>query len=197
MRHRKIGRKLGRSSSHRQAMLRNLARSLVLTLGDSELDMNNAKVKGRVTTTLHKAKEVRRLIERSITLACQALPHLEAAERHATGAERGTDEWKRWRNSDRWRQWAEEMSPVVATRRRLLRMLGDKRAVQILFSELAPRFAGRKGGYTRVLKLSGPRLGDSGRRAILEFVGVHDRIVARSEKPAFESSDAEPAGAGT
>jgi large subunit ribosomal protein L17 len=193
MRHRKLGRKLGRSSSHRHAMLRNLASSLFLTERDAEFDSNKPKVKGRITTTLHKAKEVRRLVERCITMACRSLPHKEAADQLLTSAERGSDEWKKWRSSDQWRQWAQAMSPVVATRRRLLQLLGDKQAVSILFSEIAPRFASRSGGYTRVLRLSRPRLGDAGARAILEFVGVHDRVVARSEKPAFESAAAPPA----
>jgi len=55
---------------------------------------------------------------------------------------------------------------------------------------VAPRFAERDGGYTRVLKLAKPRLGDSGARAILEFVGVRDRKVERSEKPSFSDEPA-------
>jgi large subunit ribosomal protein L17 len=68
-------------------------------------------------------------------------------------------------------------------------MLGDKQAVRILFADIAPRFADRTGGYTRVLKLPKPRLGDAGARAIVEFVGVHDRVVARSQKPAFDGEE--------
>ena len=40
---------------------------------------------------------------------------------------------------------------------------------------MGPRFADRPGGYTRVLRLAKPRLGDAGIRAILEFVGTHER----------------------
>lgn len=187
MRHRRLGRKLGRSSSHRHAMMRNLASSLFLTERDAELDDQKPKVKGRIITTLPKAKEVRSLVERCITIARKSLEHAQRAEEFATTAERGTDEWKRWRGSDQWRKWSQAIAPVIAARRRLLRMLGDKQAVRVLYDEVAPRFAGRNGGYTRVLKLAKPRLGDAGARAILEFVGVHDRIVARSEKPTFES----------
>ena len=70
-----------------------------------------------------------------------------------------------------------------------MQLLGDKQAVQVLFDEVAPRFLDRPGGYTRILKLATPRLGDAGARAIIEFVGVHDRIVAKSEKPAFGGQD--------
>jgi large subunit ribosomal protein L17 len=185
MRHRRKGRRLGRSSSHRRAMLRNLASSLFLTERDAELDENAPKVKGRVVTTLQKAKEVRPLVERCITIARRSLQHQERAEQFATEAERGSEEWKQWRGSDRWREWNSAMAPTVAARRRALQLLGDKQAVRILFAEVAPRFVDRPGGYTRVLKLAKPRLGDAGDRAILEFVGVHDRVVQRSQRPSF------------
>ena len=77
---------------------------------------------------------------------------------------------------------------MVAARRRTLRLLGDKEAVRILFADVAPRFVDRPGGYTRILKLAKPRLGDAGTRAILEFVGVHDRVRQRSQKPSFEAA---------
>ena len=53
----------------------------------------------------------------------------------------------------------------------MIQLLGDKQATRILFEVVAPRFVDRPGGYTRILKLSKPRLGDAGQRAILEFVG--------------------------
>jgi large subunit ribosomal protein L17 len=65
-------------------------------------------------------------------------------------------------------------------------MIGDKKAVRVLFEEVAPRFEERDGGYTRILRLAKPRLGDAGTRAILEFVGEHDRVRQVSERPAFE-----------
>jgi len=187
MRHRKKGRHLGRTSSHRQAMFKNMASSLILTERDAELDDNKPAVKGREVTTLQKAKEVRPLVERCVTLARRALPHLEAADKLASKADRGSAEWKAWRSSPQWRQWADTIAPALALRRRALQMLGDKQAVSILFSQLGPRFADRPGGYTRILKLAKPRLGDAGDRAILEFVGVRDREAKKSERPAFES----------
>jgi large subunit ribosomal protein L17 len=191
MRHRKRGRTLGRSSSHRRALLRNLASALFLTERDSELEENAPKVKGRIITTLPKAKEVRPLVERCVTMARRAIEHEDAARQFATSAPRNSDEWKRWRKSPQWRQWAQARAPVVALRRRALQLLGDKRAVGVLFAEIGPRFQDRPGGYTRILRLANPRLGDAGTRAILEFVGTHDRVVTRAERPAF--SDTEPA----
>ena len=85
------------------------------------------------------------------------------------------------------------MSPALAARRRVLRLLGDQQAVQVLFDEIAPRFADRPGGYTRVLKLATPRLGDAGARAILEFVGQHDRVAQTATRPAFEDDQPSPA----
>lgn len=70
-----------------------------------------------------------------------------------------------------------------------MRLLGDKQAVEVLFEEIGPRFADRDGGYTRILKLAEPRLGDAGARAILEFVGAHDRVRQMSEKPAFDDDE--------
>ncbi len=189
MRHRKKGRRLGRSSSHRKAMLRNLASSLFLTERDAELDDNAPKVKGRVVTTLHKAKEVRPLVERCITIARRSLAHQAAAEEFESSDERGTDAWKSWRQSDQWQQWNARIAPVVAARRRALQLLGDKQAVQLLFKEIAPRFVERPGGYTRILKLASPRLGDAGPQVVLEFVGVHDRVRTELTRPAFDDLD--------
>ena len=190
MRHRKKGRHLGRTSSHRKALLRNMASSLFLTERDAELDANQPKVKGRIVTTLEKAKEVRPMVERCITIARRSLPHTEAAQQFATTAERGSEEWKAWRNSDQWKQWNQAIAPAVAARWHAVRLLGDKQAVRILFNTIAPRFADRPGGYTRVLKLAKPRLGDAGKRAILELVGVRDRAAQPSQRPAFDEDQA-------
>jgi large subunit ribosomal protein L17 len=77
----------------------------------------------------------------------------------------------------------------------LQQLLGDKQAVTVLLSTVAPRYRERRGGYTRIVKLAKPRLGDAGPRAILEFVGVRDRVVARAEKPAFSDESTEAASA--
>jgi len=57
----------------------------------------------------------------------------------------------------------------VNARRLVAQRLGDNQVVQRLFDEIAPRFASRNGGYTRVLKL-GPRMGDSAEMVLLELV---------------------------
>jgi large subunit ribosomal protein L17 len=194
MRHRKRGRVLGRSPSHRKAMFKNLASALFLTERQAEAEDNEPKVKGRIVTTLPKAKEIRPLVEKCITLACSALEHADEAKQYATDASRNSEDWKAWRRGEQWQKWAAAMAPAVAARRRLITMLGDKKAVTVLLAEVAPRFRDRKGGYTRIVRLAKPRLGDAGTRAILEFVGVRDRQVQRAERPAF-SDEAETASA--
>ncbi len=200
MRHRRRGRHLGRSSSHRKAMLRNLACSLLLTERDSDFydglfqadgktQVNPPKHKGRIVTTLHKAKEVRPLVEKCITIAKKALPHEDRAAEFATDEDRNSDGWHTWRKSDDYQKWNEAMAPAVAARRRVFSILRDKEAVEILFEEVAPRFTDRPGGYTRILKLAKPRLGDAGMQAILEFVGKNDRVRAESAKPEFVSDE--------
>ncbi len=61
--------------------------------------------------------------------------------------------------------------------------------MNILFEEIAPRFADRDGGYTRVLRLPQPRLGDAGTRAILEFVGKNDRVRKKAVRPSFDTDE--------
>jgi len=191
MRHRRRGRKLGRNPNHQRALLRSLASALILTERDAEDDPNTPKVKGRIVTTLPKAKEVRPLVERCITIARRALPQQEAADELKTEAPRNSDKWRAWRHGDRWQAWTRAVAPVLAARRRVLRLLGNKQAMQIVFDDLAPRFADRPGGYTRIMQLAKARRGDAGAQAILEFVGVRDRVRKRAEKPAFEAEPEE------
>src|SRR5689334_15033013 len=105
MRHRRRGRTLGRAPAHQRALLRNLASALFLTERDAELDDNKPKVKGRIITTLEKAKEVRPLVERCITIARNALPAQQAAEQFGTTAARNTEAWKNWRKSEQYQKW--------------------------------------------------------------------------------------------
>lgn len=192
MRHRRKGRVLGRSPSHQRALLRNLASALFLTEQDSDdyLDPAQApKVKGRIITTLEKAKEVRPLVERCITLARRSNEQRRGAEQFGTKAARNSEEWKAWRKSDRYKQWVKGVAPSVVLRRRLNVMLGDKKAVAVLIDSVASRFDGRPGGYTRIMRLAKPRLGDAGTRAVLEFVGVRDRTEKAAPAPAFEGGD--------
>lgn len=153
---------------------------------DGKTKVNPPTHKGRIITTIQKAKEVKPLVEKCITIACKAIPHQREAEKFATSAERNTSEWKSWRESDNHKKWVAAIAPAVNARRRVFSLLRDKEAVTILFDDVAPRFESRPGGYTRVMRLAKPRLGDNGTRAILEFVGKHDRVAAASApKPSF------------
>ena len=193
MRHRKRGRRLGRSSSHRKAMLRNMATGLFLTEREpDEFDGNAPKVAGRIVTTLHKAKEVRSLVEKCITIARRSLPYQESAREFEIDAPRNTEAWNEWRKSDRWQKWVECRGPVVTAKRRVFAMLRDKDAVNICFDVVAPRFVDRPGGYTRVLHLATVRLGDAGKQAILEFVGKNDRRAAEPMRPEFAAPESDP-----
>ncbi|MCH2128646.1 MAG: 50S ribosomal protein L17 [Pirellulaceae bacterium] len=189
MRHRRKGRTLGRAPSHRKSLLRNMASALILTERDAEFDPNPPKVPGRIVTTLEKAKEVRPLVEKCVTIARRSLEAQRRAAELASTEERDSEAWRVWRKSDAWKEWVDAQAPVVAARRRVHQLLQDKEAVSILFDTIAPRFEDRPGGYTRVLRLPKPRLGDGGTQAILEFVGIHDRTVVKSEKPAFATDD--------
>ena len=190
MRHLNKGRKLGRNPNHQRALLKNLVISILMTERDpDETEENKPKVRGRIVTTLPKAKEVRPLLEKCVTIAKKAQKHIKAAEEFGTNASRNSTEWKRWRESETWQNWNKTIAPALAARRRVMQLIGNnKEAVSILFDVVAPRFEDRNGGYTRILKLAAPRLGDAGKRAILEFVGNNDRSKKRrAQKPKVEA----------
>jgi large subunit ribosomal protein L17 len=116
MRHQIAGRRLGRSSAHRKALFRNLVTDL----------LNYEKI----TSTEAKAKEIRSLTEKMITL----------------GKKGGLN-----------------------SRRQALAFILDEKIAAKVFNELAPRYAERPGGYTRLIKL-GPRLGDGAPMVRIELV---------------------------
>ena len=118
MRHRKKTVKLGRETSHREAMMANMVCSLIQ--------------EKRITTTLPKAKAIRPLAEKMVTLG-------KRGDLHA--------------------------------RRQAISKLRSKKSVHELFSAIAPAFADREGGYTRILKL-GTRPSDASEMAIIEWVDV-------------------------
>ena len=89
MRHRRKGRVLGRSPSHQRALLRNLASALMLTEREADVDeVGAAATPGRIVTTVAKAKEVRPLVERCITIAKRGLAAAERARGFGTTADR-------------------------------------------------------------------------------------------------------------
>lgn len=172
-------------------MFRNMAVSLIRTVREDEDAENAARVPGRVVTTVAKAKELRPFVERLVTLAKKAQPHLEAARQYETDAERNSSAWKQWRESDQWQKWSATIAPAVALRRRAFSLLRDNEAVDILFDELGPRYAERPGGYTRVVQLATVRLGDAGKQALIEFVGERDRVRKQRSAPmVVEDEDA-------
>ena len=109
-------RKLGRTTAHRKAMLRSLTTSLLEN--------------GKMVTTVERAKEVRCMAEKMITLGKKNTLH---------------------------------------TRRQALSYITKEDVVTKLFSEIAPKYADRNGGYTRIIKMA-PRRGDCSSQAIIELV---------------------------
>tara|TARA_R110002095_G_scaffold215555_1_gene210123 strand:- start:3566 stop:4186 length:621 start_codon:yes stop_codon:yes gene_type:complete len=169
-------------------MFRNMAVSLIKTVRIDEEAENAPKVSGRITTTVQKAKELRPLIEKLITLAKKAQPHAENAAQFATSAEKNSSEWKTWRESEQWNQWNQAMAPALSYRRRAFADMRDNEAVDILFNELAERFTERTGGYTRIVRLATVRLGDAGVQAIIEFVGERDRVKPTKRSESLDST---------
>jgi large subunit ribosomal protein L17 len=151
MRHLKAHRKLGRTSEHRNSMLRNLATSLI-----------NARDE-RIVTTLPKAKELRPFVERAITLSRRARSLSgEGAEvralhlrRQAAGFFHAGNMTQAAASGKRGQLRPERTAGVAALKR--------------LFGELGERYVDRAGGYTRILKL-GHREGDRAELAIIELV---------------------------
>jgi len=171
-------------------MFRNMAVSLIRTVRVEEGDTQAPKVRGRIVTTLAKAKEIRPLVEKLVTMGKKGAKIEAAAESYGSAAERGSDAWKAWRDSEAGKNWVVATAPALALRRRAFSELRDARAVEILFDELAKRFEVREGGYTRVVRLAGVRLGDAGERAIIEFVGERDREKSRRRAaPALEAAN--------
>jgi len=114
----------------------------------------------------------------------------QEAEQFATTAERGSAEWKAWRKGEKWQKWNQAIAPDVKARKRVLQMVGNKQAVRILFDDIAQRYVDRNGGYTRILRLAKPRLGDNGTRALIELVGANDRAPRGAVVPAIEPEQA-------
>jgi large subunit ribosomal protein L17 len=151
MRHQKAHRKLGRTTAHRMAMLRNLATSLI-----------NAHDE-RIITTLPKAKELRPFVERVITLSRHA-QHLEGDEAEVKAVHLRRQAATFFHSGNR------QQAPSTGRRgqTRAPRTAGVA-ALKRLFDELGERYKDRQGGYTRIIKL-GHRDGDNAELAIIELV---------------------------
>ncbi|RME66618.1 MAG: 50S ribosomal protein L17 [Nitrospirae bacterium] len=128
MRHRRRTKRFGRTTNQRKALFRNLLYSLFLH--------------ERIETTVAKAKELRRLAERMVTIA-------KRDDLHA--------------------------------RRLCLQMLPNRQAVAKLFSDIAPRFKDRNGGYTRIVRTR-RRVKDQAEMAVIEFIDYEERRSAQEPK---------------
>ncbi len=160
MRHLVAHRKLGRTSSHRKALLRNLCTSLVLH--------------ERVITTLPKAKELRPYVEKVVTLGRKASKARKAGENEvALHATRLAAANFFPGNSGSESRQHDPKAPRTA----------GVAALKKLTGELAERFADRPGGYTRILKL-GKRKGDGAELALIEFIGSEGKktVTDKDEK---------------
>jgi len=178
MRHLKRTAKLGRTGEHRNAMLANMACSLI-------------KAK-RVKTTLAKAKALRPVVEKLVTLGCRANRAIEAA---ATADEKEkaalTAENVHCRRlvSARLRQQARTLfkgTPKTKGKVAREKWRQNENVVHILFDKIAPQFKGRAGGYTRILKLN-QRQGDAAQLAIIEFV-ANEAAVVVEEAPKADTA---------
>lgn len=130
MRHRKGGFKLGRNTSHRRALLRNLVTSIILN--------------DRVHTTITKAKASKPLVEKMITLGKNGSVH---------------------------------------ARRQALAYMMTPESVDRLFNTVAPRYAARPGGYSRIVR-TGVRQGDASEMAYIELLGAEQELNEKAEKRA-------------
>ena len=138
MRHGNSGKRLGRNTSHRKAMLRNMVTSLF----EHE----------KISTTDARAKELRPMAEKLITLA-------KRGDLHA--------------------------------RRLVTSVVRDRKTVAKLFERIAPRYAERPGGYTRIIKL-GHRLGDNAPLSLITLVEEEyaPKAPKKTAKPAAEKKAA-------
>lgn len=135
MRHQRIVKKFGRSTSHRKALMSSLATNLIL--------------QSSIKTTLPKAKQARKDAEKLVTLA-----------------RKGT----------------------LAARRLVASRVQSPEAVQRLFDSVVPSMEGRKGGYTRILKL-GQRRSDGSEMCLLQWVVLPVKAEAVAEAAPAADAD--------
>lgn len=152
MRHKKAFAKLSRTPAHRKALFRNMTTALVLSES--------------IKTTLPKAKELKRLADKLITLGKTDTLHNRRLA----------------------------MGYLMAQNRSVAGNAQKLTAVHKLFTELAPRYKERKGGYTRVVKLVN-RKGDNAQMAILQFVEETVEKKAKRERRPRRKAAEKPAAA--
>jgi len=176
-------RKLGRTSSQRKALLRGQVTALI------------ASKEGKIVTTEARAKEVQKIVEGIIALAVKEKDNYEMVKVTAKVPRKDKD-GKRVKEvkdgkkvtvyDEVEKEIKKDMPSRLHARRQMLKVLysvtevptekaGRKRntkevdLVAKLFDEIAPKYAGRNGGYTRIIKI-GPRKGDAAMEVVLELV---------------------------
>ncbi len=174
MRHLKAGKKLGRNPKHRLALFRNLSMALIRH--------------ERIITTLPKAKAVRPFVERLITLAVRAHQSQQATADNPEPDKAVALHYRRLVISRLGAPGLAEVKPSDDETADL------RTVVQKLFDDIAPRFADRPGGYTRIIKRHERRLGDAGFTAFLELlkegeVKVKAKQAVEAAAPAVEEEE--------
>ena len=174
-------RKLGRTSSQRKALLRN--------------QVTNLLYHGKIVTTEAKAKEIRKIAESMIAMAVREKDNYETVTVQAKVAQKDKDgkrvkevvDGKKVTVYDTVdKEIKKDLPSRLHARRQMKKMLytvkevptataGKKKATKdvditnILFDEIAPKYADRNGGYTRIIKI-GPRKGDAAMEVLIELV---------------------------
>src|SRR5262249_54110776 len=141
MRHGKVHRKLNKKPAHRRAMFANMATALIKH--------------EQIVTTLPKAKELRPIVEKLVTLAKKGGLH---------------------------------------ARRRAIAEMRDVAQGKKLFDVIGPRYKGRDGGYTRIMK-AGFRYGDNAAKAVIAFVARDGEAKGKDAGPVQEGKAEEAAPA--
>ncbi len=144
MRHRMAGFKLGRNTAHRKAMWRNMAVALF--------------THGQITTTVPKAKSLKPFVE---SLIGQAKKGDLAARRRVIARLQNPIMVKH------------DEDPNVELNK-YGELVGGPRVVNHLFDNIAPRYADRNGGYTRIIRLTKHRIGDGADLCVLQLVGEEE-----------------------
>lgn len=173
MRHGRAGYRLGRKTAHRLAMFRNLAAGLF--------------EHGQIVTTIPKAKAVQPFVERIITDAKQ---NTLAARRRVIAklggdrrgfdwlylAKKATEEEKEQvqKLRDFTGQFFDLPESSQVERNRYGELRKAPKIVKHVFERIAPRYADRSGGYTRIVKLGKARIGDGTELCVLQFCGAED-----------------------
>ena len=172
-----INRKLGRTVSQRNAMLRSLTTDLILH--------------GKVETTLPKAKEIKAIADSLISLAIKEKDNFETVEVKVVKAKldskgnkvtekvtsKNGKEYLKVVKEETTENRQKDMPSRLNARRKMMRKINkvrDEKGNNIdltakLFNEIAPKYEGRVGGYTRIVK-AGPRRGDAAEVAILQLI---------------------------